>query len=76
LPFKTPTLIIVTGLDNKSSFSKYGPSCAPDLIANERFYKSLDGPTWLMNFTDYGHADNLNGLFRLVAGIMCSSCGL
>ena len=33
---------------------------APENLSNNRFYEALDGPTFLLNFTDYGHADILD----------------
>ena len=54
LPFTTPTLIISTGLDSVPA--PHSPTaCAPTNMSNIRFYDSLPGPTWYLNFTDYGH---------------------
>lgn len=59
LPFQIPTLIVATGLSSARANPLF-VSCAPSNNSNERFYNSLDGPTWYMNFTDYGHADILD----------------
>lgn len=54
LDFVTPTLIIANGLDSDAKFPPMVP-CAPANISNIRFYECLPGPTWLLNFTSYGH---------------------
>jgi hypothetical protein len=59
LPFKIPTLIITNGLDDVRVNPLFTP-CAPSNISNIRFYESLPGPTILLNFTSYGHADILD----------------
>lgn len=91
LPFRTPALIISTGLGkfvpipsfsfNREYFtvdglpsSKLTPACAPNNISNDRWYRSLYGPTFFVNFTDFGHADNLDGLPAQVSQFMCSTC--
>ncbi|CAF1132739.1 unnamed protein product [Adineta steineri] len=73
LPFRTPTLIISAGLDNVS-VGKKTPACAPNNISNDRWYRSLYGPTFLINITDYGHADNLDEPFHEASKLMCTSC--
>lgn len=35
-------------------------ACAPANLSNTRFYECMPGPTWMLNFTDYGHADILD----------------
>ncbi|CAF1017509.1 unnamed protein product [Brachionus calyciflorus] len=70
LPFLTPTLIIRTGLDNVPSNPLF-PPCAPEKVSNGRFYESLSGPTWYLNFTQYGHADILDDFLRLPASLIC-----
>ncbi len=60
LPFLTPTLIGATGLSSVSVGHLNPTSCAPTNISNMRFYESLPGPTFYMNFTTYGHADVLD----------------
>ena len=57
LPFITPTLIIATGFDSLPLFPHIGAPCAPTNMSNMRFYDSLSGPTWYLNFTSYGHMD-------------------
>lgn len=58
LNFAIPTLILSTGLSRQSVNPAF-PACAPDLLSNTRFYEVMSGPTWKLNFTDYGHADIL-----------------
>ena len=33
------------------------PPCAPDDLSNNRFFNALNGPSWFINNTQYGHAD-------------------
>ncbi|CAF1287804.1 unnamed protein product [Adineta steineri] len=73
LPFRTPTLIISAGLDNVS-IGKKTPACAPNNISNDRWYRSLYGPTFFINITDYGHADNLDEPFHEASKLMCTPC--
>lgn len=73
LPFTIPTLIISNGLDAMPANSLF-PACAPDNTSNLRFYDSLPGPTVLLNFTSYGHADILDEWIREVAGRVCHQC--
>eukprot|EP00095_Tigriopus_kingsejongensis_P012448 maker-scaffold89_size390429-snap-gene-2.24 protein:Tk12448 transcript:maker-scaffold89_size390429-snap-gene-2.24-mRNA-1 annotation:"hypothetical protein DAPPUDRAFT_307488" len=60
--FDVPTLIIPAGLD---SIPGVEPSrgltypCAPEDLSNERFFDGMTGVTWMVNVTDYGHADVL-----------------
>lgn len=54
LNFTTPTLVVATGLDSDKLIPGMTP-CAPANISNARFYDSLPGPTWFLNFTSYGH---------------------
>ena len=72
LPFELPTLIVATGFDNIGY--ALAPPCAPNNMSNERFYGVLKGPTWYMNFTEYGHADCLDDFWKLFAEIICRSC--
>lgn len=64
LPFTIPTLIISNGLDAVPANPLFTP-CAPVNISNTRFYESLPGPTILLNFTTYGHADILEDWVNL-----------
>lgn len=50
------------------------PPCAPKNISNDRWYYSLYGPTFHINITDYGHADNLDEPFHEASKIMCTWC--
>ena len=73
LPFAIPTLVIRTGLDNVPANPLF-PACAPDKVSNKRFYDSLPGPTWFLNFTQFGHADILDDYLRKVASVICKVC--
>jgi hypothetical protein len=50
------------------------PPCAPNNMSNDRWYRSLYGPTFLVNITDYGHADNLDDPFHEASKAMCTPC--
>jgi hypothetical protein len=50
------------------------PPCASNNVSNDRFYRSLYGPTFLVNFTDYGHGDNLDNPSHEAVKLMCGSC--
>jgi hypothetical protein len=54
--------------------NKYFPPCAPNNISNDRWYRSLYGPTFLINITDYGHADNLDEPAHEASKLMCTPC--
>ncbi|RNA12621.1 chlorophyllase- chloroplastic [Brachionus plicatilis] len=73
LPFVMPTLLIRTGLDNVPANPLF-PACAPDKVSNKRFYDSLPGPSWFLNFTQYGHAGILDDYLRKVASLICKVC--
>ncbi|CAF1340052.1 unnamed protein product [Adineta ricciae] len=73
LPFRTPALVISAGLDSVPVGQK-SPACAPNNISNDRWYRSLYGPTFLINITDYGHADNLDEPYHEASKIMCKPC--
>ena len=63
LNFQTPTMIISGGLDSVPGLDNLGgimPACAPEKLANDRFYNALTGPTMLINTTEYGHMDCLD----------------
>lgn len=72
LPFTIPSIIFATGYDDQSYLLT--PPCAPKNTSNERFYGVLKGPTWYLNFTEYGHADCLDDSWKWVAKIICRSC--
>lgn len=59
LAFVTPTLVIANGYDSVPVFHG-SPPCAPANLSNTRFYECMPGPTWMLNFTAYGHADILD----------------
>ncbi len=65
LPFTIPTLIISNGLDSVPANSLF-PPCASANVSNIRFYDSLPGPTILLNFTKYGHADILDDFVNIL----------
>lgn len=73
LPFLMPTLIITTGLDSIPRGPGF-PACAPANFSNLRFYASLSGPTWLLNFTSYGHADVLDDFVSLFKHVCVDFC--
>lgn len=73
LPFKIPTLIISTGLDDHSISSNSIP-CAPTNMSNNRFYESLAGPTFYLNYTNYGHGDIIDSLYKPLINLACLSC--
>ena len=60
LNFETPTLILAGGLDSLPGMDNMGgmwPPCAPEDLANSRFYSALTGPVIMINTTAYGHMD-------------------
>ena len=60
LNFQTPTLILAGGLDSLPGVDHTGglwPACAPENLANDRFYDALTGPVVMINTTAYGHID-------------------
>ena len=60
LSFAIPSLIVASGLGSGRLLPfPFFPSCAPSDRSNHKFYESLSGPTWYMNFTQYGHGDLL-----------------
>ena len=66
LNYDTPTLVIMTGLDDTPGSHIIGgltPSCAPEDLSNTRFYNAMPGNTWLVNATLYGHGDFLDELY-------------
>ncbi|RNA13625.1 Chlorophyllase, partial [Brachionus plicatilis] len=74
LPFVIPTLILRTEFD---PIPKSGiiPACAPDALSNKRFYDSLPGPKWMLNFTHYGHGDFLDDFaVKYVVSTICKTC--
>lgn len=74
LPFVIPTLIIRSELDPIPK-SAILPACAPDALSNERFYNSLPGPTWMLNFTHYGHGDFLDDFaVKYIVSTICKTC--
>ena len=50
------------------------PACAPANMSNDRWYRSLYGPTFLVNTTDYGHADNLDNPSHEPSKLVCKPC--
>lgn len=72
LAFVVPTLLIMTGYDAVPAHENEHTACAPVNISNTRFYECLPGPTWLLNFTDYGHADILDDWVCFI--LFCCCC--
>jgi hypothetical protein len=56
LNFVLPTLTVQAGLDPKRGAILY-PACAPENLANMRFYNAMSGDRWFVNATLYGHTD-------------------
>lgn len=50
------------------------PPCASSNTSNDRFYRSLYGPTFLVNFTDYGHGDNIDLPIYEAVKLVCTPC--
>ena len=50
------------------------PPCASSNTSNDRFYRSLYGPTFLVNFTNYGHGDNIDLPIYDVVKLVCTPC--
>jgi len=66
LNFHIPTLILSSGLDGIPGIDGFGdlvPACAPADRANLRFYDAMPGNVWLVNATDFGHADYLDQIY-------------
>jgi len=68
LDFQIPTLILSTKYSAIPAKSHL-PPCAPQNISNVRFYETLPGPTWYLNFTQYGHADILDDWVNNLASL-------
>ncbi|CAF0801478.1 unnamed protein product [Rotaria sp. Silwood1] len=73
LTFNTSVLIISSGPDGKPAYSGL-PACAPNNMSNDRFYECLPGPKWLLNSTDYGHADMFDDVARTAMNTVCATC--
>ena len=50
------------------------PACAPANMSNDRWYRSFYGPTFLVNATDYGHADNFDNPSYVPLKYLCKPC--
>ena len=72
LPFAIPTLVIAAELDpeNKMGF----PACAPNNMANSRFYDAMSGPKWFMNVSKYGHCDFYDTSAKKMSNMVCPTC--
>ena len=44
-------------------------ACAPDVLSGHRFYDAMNGPTWYVNATEFGHADILDDPYELIVEI-------
>jgi len=63
LNFTTPVALIISGHASEAPHYPKAlrwPACAPADRAGMHWYASLDSPKWLVNFSDFGHADLLN----------------
>ena len=65
--------MILTIGDNVPSHRGF-PPCASSNVSNDRFYRALYGPTFLVNFTDYGHGDNLDEPTNEGVKLLCGGC--
>jgi len=71
LNFTVPTLILPAGLDNEPGIhigpngTELFPPCAPDEFSTPRFVEAMnpETPYWMVNATEYGHADLLDPEF-------------
>lgn len=63
--FDTPILFIAAGLGSVSGrdMGPHWPACAPRDVASEYFFNHFSGPRWLVEATEYGHADMLGGIY-------------
>jgi pimeloyl-ACP methyl ester carboxylesterase len=68
LNFVVPTLLASTGLSSQPVIPLF-PPCAPTNLSNTRFYDVLPGPTWVVHFPDYGHADVLTEFVRALKNL-------
>ena len=60
-------------VDNEPAHKGF-PPCAANNMSNDRFYRSLYGPTFLVNFTDYGHGDNIDLPIYNAVKEVCAPC--
>ena len=60
-------------VDNEPAHKGF-PPCAANNMSNDRFYRSLYGPTFLVNFTDYGHGDNIDEPIYTAVKEVCAPC--
>lgn len=51
-----PSLVMQAGLDPAKGSILY-PACAPEKLANMRFYNAFNGNRWFVNASAYGHVD-------------------
>lgn len=56
LNFSIPTIMVTHG---KLYGKKPAKPCFPYDVQPPNYYAAYKGPTWVVNFTDYGHRDNL-----------------
>jgi len=78
LNYATPTLVMMAGLDSVKGINNLGdlvPACAPKDMANLRFYDAMPEHTWLINATEYGHADAMEDSFQDIVSLLhfCAS---
>lgn len=61
----TPVLFIAAGLGSVPGrdMGERWPACAPREISSEYFFNHFNGPRWLVEATEYGHADMLGGIY-------------
>jgi alpha-1,4-digalacturonate transport system substrate-binding protein len=47
-------------------------ACAPEKLANDRFYEAWSGPIWMVNATKYGHLGVNDAGVSKVGGVLCA----
>jgi hypothetical protein len=62
VPFQIPLLHLDNLMDPLSPFPDIPqyPACAPEPLANDRFFDAWRGPAWQINATYWGHMDIVN----------------
>ena len=50
------------------------PACAPNSMANSRFYDAMSGPKWFMNVSKYGHCDFYDSSAKKLSKKFCPTC--
>jgi hypothetical protein len=78
VPFEIPLLHLENLMDPLSPFPAYPqyPPCAPQAMANDRFFDAWRGPAWQINATFWGHMDIVNagdqGVINKLFDVVCA----